>query len=225
MFEMIGVLIGLAILGILALLLGVILVAVAWLVFWGRPRPKLMIIFAGLLPISTLAYVISCAICMEIVVPNQPDFFFGDFSEPVPNGYILTGLGKMPEFSYFESTLPMMHQPPLLGGIRRLELNGQIIYGAYGHLNDEASFGDGKDHGYFLFDTRTRAVTNFNTIEELNSVAGHPVHLVESQYYRSQLPARILLRKIENGIFFTPPSVAFLIYTFVLLKMRFKIEY
>jgi len=225
LFEMIGLLFGLAILSGLAILAGGVFAALAWLLFWGHHRPMRLIVIAGLFPISTLVYVISCAICMEIFVPDQPDFFFGDFAEPLPNGYILTGLGKMPEFSYFESTLPMKHQPPLLGGVRCLEQDGQTVYGAYGHLDNRSYDGENKDRGYFVFDTRTGAVTNLKTVEELNSAAGHTVRMVESQVFRSQVPRRILLRNIENVALFGPPVIATLFFIFFLLRRRMKKEY
>jgi len=224
MFEMIGLLFGLAILCGLALLAGGVFAALVWFLFWGRRRPKFWIFCAGAIPLATLVYVILCAICMEIFVPNQPNFFFGDFAEPVPNGYILTGLGKMPEFSYFESTPPMVHQPPLLGGVRRLELDDQIVYGAYGHLDNQPYDGENKDRGYFAFDTRTGKVTNFKTMGELNAAAGHSVHLVESQFFRSRNPGRLLLREIENAIFIGPPVIATFVFIFLVLRRRLRNE-
>lgn len=224
MFEMIGLLVGLTILSGLAVVAGVIFAGLASLLFYGRRRPKLLILFAGLIPISSLVYVILSAVCMEIFVPNQPDLFFGDFAEPLPNGYILTGLGKMPEYSYFDSTPPGMYQPVLLGGVRRLELEDQIVYGAYGHLdNQPGDDNENKDRGYFIFDTRTGAVRNLKTIEELNSAAGHTVRLVESQMFRSQDSGRIRLRRVENVILFLPPGAITLCCFFLLLRHRQRI--
>jgi len=222
MLDMIGLLIDLTVLCGIAIETGGILAALAWFLFWGRRRPKRLILFTGLIPIFTVAYLLVGAICMEMLVPNQPALFFGDLNEPMPNGYILTGLGKMPEFSYFESTPPMMHQPPLLGGVRRLEQDGQIVYGAYGHVEDQPW--EDKDHGYFVFDTRTGEVRNLKTLDELNAAAGHEVHLVESQRFKSQEPGRILLRRVEKVIFFGPPAVALLFFIFQLVRQRLKSE-
>ena len=222
MFEMLGLLIGLAILCGLSALAGGVIAAFVWILFWGHKRPKFWVFCAGALPLASLAYLILCATCLEIFVPNQPDLFFGDFTEPLPNGYILTGLGKMPEYSYFESTPPMMHPPPLLGGVRRLEQDGQTIFGAYGHLDNQPYDGVNKDRSYFIFDTRTGTVTNLKSIEELNAAAGHSVHLVDSQLFRSQDPGRIRLRKIENAILFGPPVVVTLIFFFFVLRRRFQ---
>jgi hypothetical protein len=220
MFEMIGLLFGLTFLCVLAVLAGGVSAGLAYLLFWGAHRPKRLIIFAGLIPISALSYVVFCAICMEMFIPNQPDLFFGDFAEPLPNGYILTGLGKMPEYSYFESSPQGMHQPLLLGGVRRLEQDGQTVYGAYGHLDNQPYDGENKDRGYFIFDTRTGGVRNFTTIGELNAAAGHPVHLVESQYFQSQDPGRTVLRRVENVVFSFPPASCSLLCLFLLLRER-----
>jgi hypothetical protein len=115
-----------------------------------------------------------------------------------------------------------MHQPPLLGGVRRLEQDGQTVFGAYGNLHDHPYDGESKDRGYFIFDTHTGTVTNFNSIEELNAAAGHSVNLVESQLFRSQDPGRIRLRKIENAILFGPPAIITLILFFFVLRLRFQ---
>ena len=224
MFEIIGLLIDLTVLFGIAILTGGFLAALAWFLFWGRCRPKLLILFTSLIPIFSLAYLVICAICLEIFVPNQPDLFFGDFNEPLPNGYILTGLGKMPEFSYFESTPPMMHQPPMLGGVRRLEQDGENVYGAYGPLHSQPYDGEDEDRGYFVFDTLTGQVRNLKTLDELNAAAGHEVHMVDSQLFKSQEPGRILLRKIENVIFYGPPAVALLFFIIQLLRQRLKLE-
>jgi len=167
--------------------------------------------------------VVFCGFCFTIFVPNQPDVFFGDFAEPLPNGYVLTGLGKMPEYAYFEST-PPHHQPPLLGGVKRLEQDGQVIFGAYGPLNHEAPpLVDSKAvHGYFAFDTRTGEVRNFTTLDELTGYAGHRLNLVESEYFRSQIPGRRRLREIESLIYSGPPALSALLCLYMAIRYRFS---
>jgi hypothetical protein len=227
MFEFIGLLFDLFILGCLSVLLGGIFAGIAWLLFWGRRRPKRLILMAGLIPPISAGWLLFCAILFTLFVRNQPDEFFGDFSEPLPHGYVLTGLGKMPEFSYFESTPPMMNQPPLLGGVKSLEQDGEVVYGAYGHLNQETSppeSSGAENHGYFAFDTRNGQVRNFATFNELTAYAGHSLQLVESQFFRSQDPGRRLLRQIENLIYFGPPIAATLLCLFFLIRIRLKSE-
>jgi hypothetical protein len=186
MFEFIGLIIVTAFLGGLSCVAGAIFGLIGWLIFWGRHRPKLLILATMAVPPASLLYVAICAVVFTLFVPNQPDEFFGDFSEPLPNGYILTGLAKMPDYAYFESTPPMAHQPPLIGGVKSLEQDGELIYGSYGHLYSEDVPAIDVDHGYFVFDTRTGAVRNLKTISELNQAAGHSVKLELSENFRSR---------------------------------------
>ena len=225
MFEMIGMLVGLVVLGGLSFLLGLLIAVAAWLLFWGRPRPKRLILTAACVPPISLGYVIACAIIFAIFVPNQPDQFFGDFSEPLPNGYVLTGLGKMPEYAYFDSESPGRNQPALLGRVKSLEQDGDIVYGAYSHPEYGSSeFFAPKDINYFEFDTHSRQVRSFKTMEELNVAAGHPVHLVDSQFFRSQIPSRVYLRKVENAIYALPPVAWLLLCLYRLVRFRIRGE-
>ena len=205
--------------------LGFLIAAAAWLLFWGRPRPTTLILKSALVPLVSLGYVLTCAIAFKIFVPNQPDQFFGDFSEPLPNGYALTGLGKMPEYASFDTDDPGKNQPSILGGVQSLELDGQTVYGVYSH--PKSGFRDSvapADICCFMFDTRSGQVQNFKSIQELNAAAGHPTRLVESQFFRSRDPGRIRLREVENTIYLLPPGVAllFCLYRIVRLRIREK---
>jgi hypothetical protein len=205
--------------------LGCLIASAAWLLFWGRRRPKRLILMTALVPTLSLGYVIACAIVFTIFVPNQPDQFFGDFSEPLPNGYVLTGLGKMPEYAYLDTETPGRNQPALLGGIKSLEQDGEIVYGAYSHPQyGSPEFFAPPDTGYFEFDTRSRQVRNFKTVEELNAAAGRPVHLVDSQFFRSQIPGRLYLRKVENAIYVLPPIAWLLFCLYRLVRFRLRGE-
>ncbi len=226
MFEFIGLFVGLVLLGVLAILLGAIFAGLAWLLFWGHRRPLLTIFALALLPLASVAWLIVCGIGFTIFVPNQPDVFFGDISEPLPNGYVLTGLGKMPEYSYLDRPVSAGPQPQLPGGIRSLEQDGPIIYGEYGHLNqqnDPLDIPTTHKTLYFAFDTRTGLFKDFVSLDALNTAAGHPVHLVASEVFRSQDPARRRLRRIEDILYFTPPCVAFLLCCAILLRARLRI--
>jgi hypothetical protein len=222
MFEIIGLIIGTAVFFGLAIMLGLCFAFGAWLLFWGRHRPKLLVVLAAVVPTLSAAYILLCAIGLTIFVPNQPDLFFGDISEPLPNGYLLKGLGKMPEYSYIDVTSPKNQQPSMRGGIRRLELRGQVVYGAYGHLDNDQNPFTNQDNGYFIFDTRTGQVKNIDTLNQLTTEAGHPLQLVETQFFRSQDPGAILLRRVENAIFFGPPILAIIFVTLLLIRKRCK---
>ncbi|MGA3373697.1 MAG: hypothetical protein ABSC48_18265 [Terracidiphilus sp.] len=171
MFEVIGLLFALTALGLASIVTGLFFGIVAWLVFWGRRRPRRLITVVALTPPASAAYLVVMAILLTLVVPNQPDEFFGDFNEPLPHGYTLTGLGKMPDFAYFDSKVAGRNQPQLLGGVRALDEDRDLIYGAYGHLDNQAYTADEAniDHGYFVFDTSTGRVDNLKTSAELNA--------------------------------------------------------
>jgi hypothetical protein len=222
MFEWIGLLFATVAMCVLSVVLGVVFGVFAWLMFWGRRRPLRLIAFVTMIPLASAAYLVAMAILLELVVPNQPDEFFGDFNEPLPHGYTLTGLGKMPDWAYFESQVGGGPQPQLLGGVRALEEDGDAIYGAYGHLDSQAYVADEAqiDHGYFVFDIGTGRVNNVKTRAELNARAGHTVHLVESQFFHSQMLGRVWLRRIENVVFFAPPAVGALWSWFLLFRRR-----
>ena len=225
MLEMIGALIGALVLGAFFVFLGLLIAVLAWHLFWGRRRPKRLILMAALVPPLSVGYVIACAVVFAIFVPNQPDEFFGDFSEPLPNGYVLTGLGKMPEFAYIDSKQPNKNQPQLLGGLKSIEVDGQIVYGAYSRPGNwpAESFAP-VDTCCFIFDTINGQVRNLETMQELNAVAGHPVNLVESRLFRSKEPGRIILRRLENAIYFLPPVAALLFCLYRLVRFRIRGE-
>lgn len=225
MFEMIGLVIGLFVLCCLCTMLGLLIAALAWLLFWKRRRPKRLIFIAASVPLLSLGYVIACAILFAIVVPNQPDQIFGDISEPLPNGYVLTAIGKMADYAYIDTKDPWKTQPKLLGGIHSLEVDDQVVFGAYSH--PEVGFPDliaPPDVGYFVFDTRTGQIRNLKSMQELVAAAGHPAHLVDTPSFRSQDPGRVRLRKTEDWIYFFPPFSALLLCFYRLIRFRIKGE-
>jgi len=223
---MIGLLIATTVATVVSIVLGVVFGLVAWLLMWGRKRSWRLILTMAAVPPLSWAYVIGIAILLTIVVPNQPDEFFGDFNEPLPHGYLLTGLGKMPDWAYLDTTREDRQQPQMPGTIGRLEEDGEMVYGAYAHLHDAVeSKGPQKgETAYFAFDTRSGVVTNFQTLQQLNECAGHTVLLEESQLFRSQLPGRRLLRRVESVIYCGPPVAATLVCFFLVLRFRFRRE-
>jgi hypothetical protein len=104
-------------------------------------------------------------------------------------------------------------------------VEGDAVYGAYGHIDGDELSNSDRDHGYFVFDTRTGQVTNFQTLEQLETAAGHRLNLVESEMFRSNEPARIWLRRVEGAILYGPPSAAFLLFIVLLLRKRVTSSY
>lgn len=226
MFEIIGLLFAIAGLCILSVVLGGLFGLAAWLLLWGRRKSKKLIFMAALVPPASAGYLLLSAVVLAFVVPNQPDDCFGDFSEPLPHGYVLKGLGKMPDWAYFDTNEPSKLQPLMPGRIGRLEEQGEMIYGAYSHLYDEQGTREPQkgQPAYFAFDTRNGSVMNFETLQQLNEQAGHNVQLQEPQFFRSQLPGRILLRKVESVIYLGPPVAATLLSFLFVLRFRFRNE-
>ena len=128
----------------------------------------------------------------------------------------------MPEYSYFDVATSGKQYLGMRGGVRRLELHGQMIYGAYGSINNNQLISTNQNNGYFILNTATGQVKNLDTINQLNAEAGHPVQLVESQFFRSQETAAIWLRRIDNVVLFVPPALSVIYVAFVLIRLRCK---
>src|SRR5579863_4685217 len=223
--EFIGMLVGLFIVTCLCALAGLGIALCAWLLFWGRKRPKKLIFVTALVPTLSIVYLVVCAIVFVIFVPNQPDQIFGDISEPLPNGYVLTAIGKMADYAYIDTRDPWKTQPKLLGGIHSLEVDNQVVFGAYSH--PEVGFPDliaPPDVGFFVFNTQNGQIRNLKTMQELIAAAGHPLHLVDTPSFRSHDPGRVRLRNTENWIYFSPPVAALLLCFYRLISYRIKGE-
>jgi hypothetical protein len=219
MFETIGLIIATCIFAFLCFLCSCGFAVIAWLIFLGRLRPKKLILVTASIPVLTFVYIMSTAIILTIFVPNQPDEFFGDINEPLPNGYILTGLGKMSDYSTIQSASNDKYHLISVGDIERIDQEGQVMYGQINHpFGDPA--GEPKPAPYFSFDTRTNQVQYFQTLAALTSFAGHPVPLIETPFFRSQEPSRKILRLAENTLFLGPPIIATMICFALLIRRR-----
>jgi hypothetical protein len=221
MFEIIGLIVAIIILLFLSALVGALYALVAWLLLRGEKGPrKRWITLAATLPPASAAYLVVCAIGFTFIVRDANDRLFGDFNERLPNGYTLTGLAKMPDFAFIDSKIAGVSQPPLLGGIARLDVDGPLIFGEYSHKT--GSFDDpvAADSRCFIFDTHTRQLWNLGKLPTTDIYSGRPLHLVEPQYFHSHEPAEILRRHIENVVYLGPPILATLLYFVFLFRIR-----
>lgn len=223
MFQAIGLIFGIMILAGLSCVAGAFFGLIGRVIFFRRPVPKRLIFAAMAVPPASLLYLAACAIVFSLFIPGELDEFFGDIYQPLPNGYVLKGLGKMPEYSTLDVSSSDRPDPQLPGGIRSLEQDGPILYGAYGPLNGETfPAASGEQHGYFVFDTRNGVVHNLKTVQELNAAAGHTVKLVPSEDFNSQLHSRVILRHVQAVTYAGPPAIAVLGCFFLLLRKRFS---
>ena len=158
-----------------------------------------------------------------IFSPGRLKMLFGDISEPLPHGYILTAPAKWPGFSRIEATFAT-DKPTASGYVRSLEVDGPLVLGAYNWRYDSSPDKDTQaNQGYFAFDTRSGRVLDFGTLAELNRYAGHPLHLLETRYFRSPDTSRKRLLNLDRAIVFGPPLACALIY-FVYLLWRLAEE-
>lgn len=89
MFEMIGLLVGTAILFVLSVIAGGVYAGTAFLILWGRPKRRIaLMLLAAAIPVCSTAYMWLCV----AILPGES--LFGDIDQPLPNGYTLQALGK-----------------------------------------------------------------------------------------------------------------------------------
>jgi hypothetical protein len=205
MFEIIGLLLGAAVFFGLSALLGAIFGFAAGWLFRRRPARSLRALLMATVPPICAIYM---AICL-VLFPGRS--LFGDISEPLPHGYILKALGKMPEYGDIEGPTPR-DEPQFAGWIGKVDLDGTTLFGAYSSLFAHPEYDPAPvlKPCCFAFDTRSGKVLNFDSINQMEGFAGRRLTLVEVQYFRSQEPAHIRLMRIENFILLSPPCVLML---------------
>jgi hypothetical protein len=161
--EIIGLSFGTTILFAIAIIFGCILASLTWLFLRKRSgQLRLPMLGALVLPPFCVAYFLACI----AFLPGKS--LFGDISEPLPNGYYLQALGKMPDFagiavgsSFDESEI---HLSECIGS---LTVSGPFVAGRYSHPCDR--FDPHANEAYFLFDTRNGKVTEFVSLHDLKA--------------------------------------------------------
>jgi len=221
MIELIGLVIATTLFFVISALASLPFALLTWIILRRQNGfKKLWIMVGAAIPPASAAYMLLCAVIFAFFVPGATDRLFFDFNEPLPNGYILKGLAKMPDFAYIDSMRQGDSQPQLLGNIARIDVDGPLVFGEYSHKF--GSFDEPvPDHiKYFIFDTHTRQMQNLITLPFEDPYSGHPLHLVESQFFRSHEPAQILRRRIEDAIYFGPPILVTLAFFAFLVIIR-----
>jgi len=216
LFELIGLAFATLFLFALAALVGCGFLAVAWLIVRRKEGPKIpLILIAGAIPILSAAYFWLCV----AILPGES--LFGDISQPLPNGYSLEALGKMPDFAtikYGNSLSNPRGQSECIGS---LEVSGPFVAGRYSH--PFGTFAPEPTEGYFILDTRSGQFVDFKTIEELEARLGHKVNLVSTTSFRSVEPSYKRHETLNKIIMFTPPITATIGY-FLWLSRRRRVE-
>jgi hypothetical protein len=202
MFEIIGLFLGAAVFFGFSAVLGAIFGLAAWVLFRRRSGLFRRVWLAASIPPLCAVYMAFCL----VVFPGES--LFGDISEPLPNGYVLKALGKMPEDGEINGP-SIRDQPQLAGYIGKVDLEGSTLFGMYSHLFTEQGF---DPHPVlrpccFAFDTRLAATQNFDSMSEMENSARKKLTLVEVQYFQSKELAHIRLVYLQRLIFSLPPCV------------------
>jgi hypothetical protein len=183
-----------------------------WILRSQERHGRLRKVAAALPPIFAV-YMLACAIVFSVIIPGEADrIFFGDVYEPLPNGYTLRALAKMPASGWIEANSARFRETAS-GPVGSIAVDGPFVYGG---------LSPGPEHSkdYFGFDTRDGTTLNFDTIAELNRHAGHPVRLAETFSFRSSEAARIRLKTVERWIWYGPPVICSVCYLVFLLRLR-----
>lgn len=219
MFEDIGLLIGIILFFALSLIVGRLFGWVAWRILRSQERHRGLRKIAGSLPPVFAVYMLACAVAFSVLVPGEADRIFGDISEPLPNGYTLKALGKMPTYGMIEDKSATFRDT-VGGWVESLSVDGPFVFGAYSHGDDRLNAGPERNQGYFALDTHSGVNLNFGTIAELNRYAGHSIRLTETFSFRSSDATRIHQLNVERWIWFGPPAVCTFLYVAFLLRLR-----
>jgi len=216
MFELIGLLFATLLLFALAALMAAILAGTTWLLVRNTSAPRKRLIFAAaLIPLVSAAYAWLCI----AVLPGES--LFGDISQPLPNGYVLQALSKMPDFaSISKADSPLSGYSGLSECIGKVAVYGPFVTGQYSH--PFGSFNAAPNEPFFIFDTRNGQLRDLPMLSDLQTVLGHPVVLTEVQFFRSRELAYRRQQDVNKVIMFGPPITALVIFTAYVLWNRLR---
>jgi len=138
-------------------------------------------IVAALFPPAVTAYLLCFVIASTILSSflGTPDLLFGDINEPLPNGFKLFALDKMPE-----DGLIKRDNDGQVGWVSDLQTSGPFVLGKYDYKYFPKTE-DQSNRNFFLFDTRNGKAQDFATESDLSKVANVPVHLTPTQFFRA----------------------------------------
>lgn len=158
----------------------------ALIVFWVlrsfRISSKRAMIVAALYPPTVTAYLLCFIIASSILSSfiGTPDLLFGDINEPLPNGFKLSALDKMPEAGVIKRD----NDPLGLGWVSDLQTSGPFVLGKYDYRYFPKTE-DQSNRNFFLFDTRNGKAQDFATESDLSKVANVPLHLTPTQFFHA----------------------------------------
>src|ERR1700760_365929 len=128
MFELIGLLFAIGMLFALAAVASIVLAGLRGLSVRNRQTPRnRLILAAALIPLFSVAYLWLCI----ALLPGES--LFGDISQPLPNGYTLEALRKMPAFASVSNAKSPNSYNGLTECVGKLAVCGPFVAGQYSH--------------------------------------------------------------------------------------------
>jgi hypothetical protein len=129
--EDIGAVLGIAMFFALSLIAGWLCGRGAWLILRSQERHRKLRKIAASLPPIFAVYMLACATVFSLMVPGEADrIFFGDVYEPLPNGYTLKALAKMPTYGMIVDNSARF-RGAMSGWVGSLAVDGSLVYGGY----------------------------------------------------------------------------------------------
>ena len=216
--EFIGDLIALALLCCLATGTAASSAFIAWLLTRNRGAEHRKFVFLGasLPPASLAAYIITFEIAFALLVPAAHESFPGDIDEPLPEGYTLKGIDKMPDYSFitWQEGIAPRTQAQVPSNIASVAVEGPLVFGSFRTRQSWDTLP--LPSGFFVFNTATSTTTLFSTKAELDAFAGHVVPLLETSRFSSREPTVRYLRRLGGLIQISVPILALI---FLLMKI------
>lgn len=173
---------------------------------WRKPT-----LVAGLFPPATAAYLLACLVFSGIVSQflGTPDLVFGDVVEPLPNGYELHALDKMPEAGTIQKSGNSL---AAVGWVGELQASSFTVLGKYDYTYFPQAAGE-SGRNFFLFDTRSGSVKNFTTEAALAEAAHTQPHLVATSRFHGPktLWQTVAISAMLFISFFPPTALAALL--------------
>jgi len=218
--EIIGLLITAFLLMGVASLVGALCALAVYLLFrrTNRRSAKACLV-VGFFPPAVMGYLLGCLILSSMLSGflGTPDLAFGDIKERLPNGFTLEALGKMPEAGHIQKTGESLVQVAWVGGV---QIDGPYVLGKYDYTYFPRSEREvGRD--FFIFDTRTATVRDFDSEAALAASAKINVHLTSTAYFHQPRT----LGERTSGVLFLLIAVVPPIACAILLVRRLRASF
>lgn len=201
--------------------IGIFFAAIAFVYLSIRKRVyRKLVVLALFQPLLAFIYLCGSMFICGLFFPAQDDHIFGDIYEPLPNGYILTALDKMPYAGLIEK--PIDQTPGISIEVEKLAQNGEVIYGSHSPVQIDFQYHDDCQFGCFIFDTRTGKIQEFKTKNELVQAAGQNVQLIENQSFRTQAKDYLFHQHVWDALYIGPPILSFIFVLALIIRAKPK---